>query len=74
MTDSDKSKKQLTQAQLIKKLDKKAITLVHKFIANYFNLDESDDGGHENNESKLIEGLYDIYDPTVDNDPAVSLS
>lgn len=49
--------------KLQRKLDAQAIKVVHEFIARYMELEENDDNGHEKNESDLIEGLCDIYDP-----------
>ena len=46
-----------------KQIDKKAITLVHKFIKSYLALDENDEKGHQENEEKFLTSLCDLYDP-----------
>ncbi len=48
--------------KLRKQLDKKAITLVHKFIKKYLELDENDDKGHQDNEEKFLTDICYLYD------------
>jgi hypothetical protein len=42
---------------------RKVTKLIASFMKKYFELEENDESGHEENEKELIEGLYDIYDP-----------
>jgi hypothetical protein len=46
---------------------RKVTKLIASVMKKYFELDDNDEAGHEENEKKLIEGLYDIYDP-IDGD------
>ena len=55
----------------MKKADQAAIKLVHSFMKQYADLDEGNDAGHEENEQKLIDGLYDIYDPADEDIEAI---
>jgi hypothetical protein len=52
-----------TPAQVKRDLNQKAIKAVHVFIERYMELEEGNDAEHEANEAKLIERLYDIFDP-----------
>lgn len=55
--------KVIVPGDLKRKADAKMKKLINSFMKRYFELGENDDSGHEENEQKLIEGLYDIYDP-----------